>query len=122
MNISKYVSRKFSGVDVNLEISLLEYGLIWKEYKRAVPKKGITRGEVLFIVGTGWDDAEQTYTGTDYAYITKAEVLDETWINWTEVANYIGATTKELREQDCGQLVYDLIGYYGAEEVLGVSQ
>jgi hypothetical protein len=49
MNYSKYRKQGFVGVDVSLEISLAEYGLIWKEFKYNLKKRGVVRGEILAI-------------------------------------------------------------------------
>ena len=109
MNISKYEKQGFQGVDCNLSISLLEYGLIWKEYKYNLKKRGIVKGEILAIT------FNESTNNTDYGYFTKESLLSETWISFKDVSNYCGMSETELKNQGTGNLLSNLISYYGKE-------
>jgi hypothetical protein len=115
MNISKYEKQGFVGVDVSLEISLLDYGLIWKEYKYNLKKRGVKKGEVLAIACLTSPEMTPTNEDLDWGYFTKEGLLSEDWIEWKAVADSQGCTVEELKSRDTGNLLFDLIGYYGKE-------
>lgn len=113
MNTSRYEQRGFEGVDASLEISLKEYGLIWKEYK--INTKNWKKGEHLFIFGTEFCEEKQEYAGTAYGYYIKENLLREGWIEWGRVSNYYGMTVDQFKELPLGLMMFDLVNYYGAE-------
>jgi len=110
MNISKYKKQGFVGADINLKTSLYEYGLIWKEFKYNLKKRGIKKGEILAISYSKYPEEN-----TNYAYFTKSELINEDWIDYKDVAEFCGLPVDELKSQDAGHLLFLLISFYGAE-------
>jgi hypothetical protein len=108
MRLSDYKKRGFIGIDASLEISLWEYGLIWKEFKKNWKKRGIKKGEVLAIA--------YRYGYVDHGYFQKQDLLDADWVEWPAVASCVDLSVEELQEQSTGYLLFELIGYYGPEE------
>ena len=107
MNISKYKKQGFRGIDVDLLTSISEYHLIWKEYKYNLKKRQVVKGEILAIYNLGLDEI-----ATDCGYFTKKDLLELDWIEWKEVASCQGMAIKELKNQDTGNLLFSLLGYY----------
>jgi len=119
MNISQYENRGFVGTDIDLKTSLMEYGLIWKEFKRAVPKYPCVKGEYLFI-GHGVDSEGKDlhYSGWIDPKNNPVEKEFE-WVEWDEFLKYSGQTMKEFKSMDFGYQVESLVSYYGLENILG---
>lgn len=115
MNISKYKKQGFEGIDADLETSLCEYGLIWKEYKYDLKARGVVKGEILAISCLVSPEVPLTNNDTDYGYFTKDSLLSEDWIEWKAVADCNGCTIEELQSQDTGNLLFSLIGYCGSQ-------
>ncbi len=115
MNISRYQQQGFVGVDVCLMTSLHEYGLIWKEYKRNLKKRGVEKGEILAICSSVPVSQPLHEHDIDYGYFKKSDLLDYDWIDWKLVAGHIGTSVEDLKGQDTGNLLYSLIGFYGVE-------
>ena len=104
---------KYDGVDADLEISLFEYGLIWK----------LTDGEYKFIYGVGYNDDGQEYNLFGYATEDADTDPREEWgfAEWDKICSFVGQTETEFFSQPLPQIVYDLISYYGYENVFGSS-
>ena len=104
---------EYDGVDADLETSLFEYGLIWK----------LTDGEYKFIYGVGYNDDGQEYNRFDWA--TEEADIDpkEEWdfADWGAVCSFVGQTEAEFFSQPLPQIVFDLISYYGCENIFGSS-
>jgi len=75
MNISQYKKRGFVGIDVSLEISLLEYGLIWKEFRYNLKKRGVVKGEILAISCLTSPEIEPTEDDLSWGYFKKDDLL-----------------------------------------------
>jgi len=120
MNISKYERSNFQGIDQSLEISLLEYGLIWKQYKRSTKNKG-RKGEYLFIYPVySTDHYGNEIIITDYGYIMPCNLRVEfDWIEWNSIYSYTGLSEIEFHDQDFGYQVFNLVQYYGTLEIFG---
>ena len=114
MNISKYEQQGFIGVDVNLKISLLEYGLIWKEYKVNLKSRGIDKGDIIAIYCP--PVKKSTNQDIKYKYFAQKDLIELTWVNWYNVADYLGSNVNDLKDQPTGNILFDLIQYYGGDE------
>jgi len=105
----KYERRGFEGSDASLDISLNEYGLIWKRYKR-----GVHAGDYLFVAT--WNDSSFTRVLVHFWLNEKVNLEDEyDWVDWLEVADYCGQTKKELLESHFPMIIKDLVNYYGIQ-------
>lgn len=116
----------FEGIDANLEISAKEYGFIWKEYKRAVPEKGIKKGDFLFYFGVeyGWIAKEDCngYTVFDWCSFSPDEFeTDFDCFDFEAVAKMVGMELDKWILTSYPSKVSDLVSYYGAADVLGPS-
>ena len=109
-----YEKAGYEGQDVNLDISLYEYGLIWKKTRLG--------DEWDFIYGVDYDGGE--YTTFDVCGITsnKKNFLEEfDWVDWNDVSQVVGLTVKQLQELEIPDIVLDLLNYYGYINVFGTS-
>ena len=117
MNISKYEKQGFVGCDIDLRTSLLEYGLIWKEFKYDLKSRGIKKGEILAI--SCCPNIHEPDETTKYGYFTKEGLLNESWVNWNDLAKFEGITVDKIKEQDTGNLLLSLVNYHGACNFFG---
>jgi len=105
----------FEGIDINLSISLFEYGLIWKQFKYNTKKRG-RRGEYLFLYGTKEND-KGYYTDYDYAYIKPCDIKKEfDWVDFKAVNSFLG---QDIMELDFPYQIKALFDYYGRMEIFG---
>jgi hypothetical protein len=119
---SKYEKRNFKGTDISLNISLNEYGLIWKKYKRANKKKGIKKGEYLFIY-TYYNFDEKKCLSHSFLFLeNKEDILNEySWVNWQDIINFCGFPDIDIyfNNTDIPIIISDLISYYGTVNLFG---
>ena len=101
----------YSGIDACLMISLFEYGLAWKD--------GIK--EIDFIYGIKMNDCD--FTRFDRIQIDKSiDVRKEyDWAEFDAVESFTGTTRKDWDKLELPQKIFDLITYYGFENVCGSS-
>jgi len=120
IRIKEYEKRGFEGSDADLETSLFEYGLIWKQYKRAVPKYPCVKGEYLFIAYQGPEDGKNGRWISGWIDPNRIPIEEEfDWVDWTEFLKYCGQTMEEFKSMDFGQQVFGLTLYYGADNTIG---
>lgn len=102
---SEYNHKKLQGNDASQEISLKEYGLAWIE----------TKTDILFYYSIDTDN-----TRFDFCSIPKDyDVFKEhNWADWADVENYVGSP---MKDQYLTQQITDLMSYYGAENIFGIS-
>ena len=106
---------EFNGIDGNLETSIFEYGLL-------VSNNPDKDGQYKIIYGIGHDGEE--YTDFDYAYYSKSEIndlLNESWFDKPRFLSYTGCNKKQWNNLHITNKIYDLILYYGTENILGSS-
>jgi len=103
----------FEGIDASLDISLYEYGLIWKE----------TESEYEFIYGVG-----KSAVGNYDAFLTASfpkttDPREEfNWVYWDEVFSFVGADPDTyFEESDLPRIIFDLKSFYGYQNVFGDS-
>lgn len=104
----------FFGIDVSLEISLFEYGLICKE---------TSKDNYLFYYGIKIDD-DGYYNLFDYCNYSKKDLIEltkETWVDLSGVLSFAGQTKKEWLKQHPISQISDLIAYYGPGNIFGSS-
>ncbi len=116
--LSDYEKERYEGVDVSLEISLFEYGILWKLIDEE-------QEEYKFIYGVGLKESENgfEYSLFDWATMGKkewVELLEEDWVELDEVCNFCGMSKEEIKN-NWPYGIYDLISYYGYENVFGSS-
>lgn len=100
------------GPDVNLEISLKEYGLAWE----------IKESETIFYYGIAYNNEE--YTSFDWASVENNMDFDKEfdWADLSEVANFAGSySLQDWQQMPLISKIQDLLGYYGYENVFGSS-
>jgi len=93
-------TKKWYGIDASNEISLFEYGLIVRNMKndlQCIYKKG----DSFFY---GWFDASDFFT--------------ESWVNLDDLCSFSGCTIEDYKK-DSLNFCFDLLQYYGAENVFG---
>lgn len=98
------VFKDFEGVDVCIETSLLEYGLIWTD-----KAEDCEEGELFFIANLGdgihYDSGYVSHGDLDWTYD------DESFFS------FLGLSLEEWMKTDLGHKVYDVVNYYGAQEL-----
>jgi hypothetical protein len=104
--------KDYEGVDGSLEVSLYEYGLIWKT---------IDNEEYKFIYGVDIDD-KGFYNKFDYAYLSKKDFVDifNDWGNKSDIESFTGEKFDTWIES-FPHCVFDMLGYYGCYNVFGSS-
>ena len=110
--LTTYESEGYEGIDASLAISLYDYGLIWKEDD--------TKGSYLCIYGVE-ANGKGGYNTFDYAYISMEDLAGESWINWEALSDYAGADVLEAVKANDPAALYDILSYYGCENVFGAS-
>jgi len=110
----------YDGIDANLETALYEYGLIWK--KRADSK------DFHFVYGVGLkeNDGEFEYNLFDWADFSENIDFESEfdWVEWDKVSDCCGYNILQAYKEDKTRLpmiVYDLVSYYGYENIFGAS-
>lgn len=106
--IAKLESAGFSGTDASLAISLFEYGMAWKDYGE----------ETLFVY------ANPNHKGSfdRCTFKSNTDLQKEfDWVSWTEFTQFIGCEFGEWNQLPLGQKIWDLVNYYGSEEIFGTS-
>ena len=112
---SEYEKRGFEGYDASLDISLNEYGLIWKLYKRDNKKKGFVKGEFLFVYINSYGDidwAGNIHENTDMR-------KEFPWVDWDKVAYSTDLSVDEFLKQSVPAIIADLVFYYGTVNIFG---
>ena len=112
----------FHGIDVSNEISLFEYGLLVKQYT-----KDGRKDEYFCIYGVGSDEYGN-YNTFDTGYITEEElnnlIQGKEWMNHNDIVSFLasyGTTSDEWMELSFISKLHDLIGYFGYENIMGLS-
>ena len=107
----------YIGIDIDIEISLFEYGRI---YKPIYDDKGaLIEFHIIFGVVHNGED----YTEFDYSFLSKEDYIDmlaEDWIKIDRVLEYADTTLENMQEfNECN--IDILINYHGIENILGGS-
>jgi hypothetical protein len=110
----KLEKQGFEGIDVNLEISLIDYGIlaVYNDQNK----------DYLFIYGV--DSNEKGYTKFDTSHITEQEVDEfltdpQTWVNPDSVLLFTGMKINEWLNLPVIMKVKDLLDYYGYQNIFG---
>jgi hypothetical protein len=103
-----------SGRDADLDTSLEEYGFAWVDDPE--------EEEIEFFYGLEQDE-QGTYIRFDNGTLRRD--LDPRkewdWVEWEEVVSYTGSTVEDFLKQDLKWIVYDLVQYYGHENIFGAT-
>ena len=114
-SIAKLRDLGFEGVDANLEESLFEYGMVWKE--------GEYEGEWLFVHATPQTCGLPINDDKKFDSTPMTE-QDLSWLNEKQIkgiANYAGMTVEEWKEIPFYQRIHDAVNYFGFEAIFGSS-
>lgn len=114
MNLKQLKKEGYQGNDTNMEISLFEYGLIWKE----------DGPDYRFIYGVAMGDnkdGDREYNLFDWSCIAQNTnpKTEWGWIDWNDTFRYCGMDILKL--PNLPQMVSELVSYFGHEEILGSS-
>jgi len=105
--LTKYIEEGYTGVDTSLDISLYEYGLIWKE---------ISPDEYQFIYAI--EHTGEEYCLFDYGYMSIKdweELLQESWFDLKAVESFSGG------ELSFPYDVHTVLQYHGYQNIFGES-
>ena len=109
-----YDYRGFTGVEADIRISLVEYGIAWKKIKAR---------EYKFIYAIAWDDSGES-TRYDCAFMREKDILSllkESWIDKKAVSSFLGYDIDTTSTEALPVLVSDLVRYHGYENIFGAS-
>jgi hypothetical protein len=112
-NKSFYDYRGFTGPDRDIEISLRDYGLLWKKVKK---------DEYLFVYGIAMNE-KNDYVKFTYSFLTVKDwrdMINETWFNARAVCAYAGYTVQEFIA-DFPFTVQSAISFHGTENIFGTN-
>ena len=110
VNFDKLEKMNFYGTDVNLEISLMEYGLICREWENSYQ----------FIYVTEWKGYEEPEL-FDVSILSDSEI-NEVFDDLNDdngMLNFVGMEETEWKELPTIHKVSDLISYWGYENIFG---
>ena len=113
----KFNANKLEGVDASVDISLGEYGFGWI--------KSDCGTEYQFWYGTKIDDHGDFIAFDWCSYGAKTDVKEEwCWAEWDEIFMHLGIENLEEDQNEwfgleLPQKVYDLLNYYGYENMFG---
>ena len=109
--ISKLEQLGYIGTDADLATSLFEYGMVWIE----------SCNQIEFIYGIGFND--EGYNKFDrITFNTDLDVRKEfDWVDFEEVESFTGLTSDQFDALPLPQKIYDLVSYYGFENIFGSS-
>lgn len=108
-SISLLKAQGFEGTDVSLNVSLFEYGLVWRK---------LENGEYLFIYShSSLENRFDRATMNEKTYLKK----EFDWINWANLAKYLGVPYENWLDCTFPHKICDLINYYGVENIFGTS-
>lgn len=121
MNYDKRLNdfRGYTGIDVSNEISLFEYGLLWK-----LVNKNLQEYKFVYGINQAEFDGEICYTEFDYGYINRKDFItlcNENWFKIDSVLSYTGIDSKEEFISNFPYSVFDAIQYHGCENIFGSS-
>ena len=105
--LTKYIEEGYIGVDVSLDISLYEYGLIWKK---------TSPDEYQFIYAI--EHTGEEYCLFDYGYMSIKdweELLQENWFDLKAVEEFNGLDLTFPED------IQTALQYHGRENVFGSS-
>ena len=109
--ITKLEEKGYIGTDACLATSLFEYGLAWKEEEN----------QIEFIYGIGMEDCDHNRFDR-CSFDLDLDVRKEfDWADFDEVESFIGSTSQEFDRLPLPQKIYDLVSYYGFENIFGSS-
>ncbi len=107
--LSKLKVEGFEGMDATLAICLFEYGLIWKEVEET--------NELLFV--------HKTSHGRNFERTTFDKNLDVHkefyWVKFEDIYSFTGMPEEEWNKLPLPFKIYDLMNYYGVENIFGTS-
>lgn len=111
MSREQYNHKELVGVDVNLEISLKEYGFAWIE----------TEKEVLFYYGISTIEnecGEAEFNRFDFCSFNKDMDIKKEfdWVKWNSVNSFIGG---DIMDDSFPVQIRILNDYYGYENIFG---
>ena len=105
--------RAFEGLDVNKEISLKEYGILWERTKN----RKIEEYHIWY--GLCYDTTESgDFTRFTSTFFNSDDYYGLPWVNFDSIAKYTGKDREEYRKFTMYN-VYDLVPYYGTLEIFG---
>lgn len=105
---------QFTGNDTDLEISLVEYGIVWST-------EPASDGDLRFIYRTYTEGDRKDILHTSWAAI-KPDVdfkREWSWVDWDAFCSFIGLPYDEWSVWSTGLKVADLVKYYGCENIFG---
>jgi len=116
MNFKELENWNYEGIDANLKTSLYEYGLVWKLQ---------ANGGYMFYYGVRTDGAGN-YTLFDWGTVEPDEDgfhPEEEWnfADFDAVARFSGVSKEEFLNTPLPMIVFDLIAYYGHDNIFGSS-
>jgi hypothetical protein len=112
-SLSKLEKEGFEGLDIDIGESVFGYGVVWKK----IPEINA----ILFVYRI--DDGLELENRYDRSYIDiNTDVEEWDWVDFEEVANFVGLSKKEWLESDLVFKVINLLSYYGYRNVFGESQ
>ena len=99
------------GIDVNLEISLKEYGIAWKRVNK----------ETIFIFGVSFDNDKYEYDRFDNCALDNTMDIKEEYscLDIGDVCRCSGMPYNEWNKQSFEMKIYDMLLYYGYIEIFG---
>ena len=105
--------KNLNGVDANVETSLKEYGIAW-HISKDDPKNVTVWYGVRRDNNGDWDRFDSSHVPVDMDVYQEYD-----WVDYKDVYSFVGMDKEEWDKLDIMSKVYNLISYYGCDEILG---
>ena len=103
---------QLEGVDANLEISLLEYGIAWFK----------TANEITFVYSTGMDENCDCSNFCLSSFDLNTDVKNEfDFVEWQSFCGFAGIDENGIDEMPIEQVIYSLVMHEGTENIFGTT-
>jgi len=103
---------QLDGIDANIEISLLEYGIAW--FKAA--------NEITFIYSTGMDKNWDFCNFCLSSFDLKTNVKEEfDFVDWQSFCGFAGIDESELDEMPIEEVIHSLVMHEGTQNIFGTT-
>jgi hypothetical protein len=103
----------YYGIDADSDTSLFEYGLLIKDCGHEL--------RVIYGVDAKQNEyGEMVYYNFDTMIVDKEDIdnkINESWFDKERFLSFVGATEKEWLAFDYASKIFDLIKYYGYENI-----
>tara|TARA_A100000171_G_C2114350_1_gene136942 strand:+ start:763 stop:1143 length:381 start_codon:yes stop_codon:yes gene_type:complete len=103
---------QLDGVDVNIQISLLEYGIAWFK----------TANEIKFIYSTGFDENCDCSNFCLSSFDLNTNVKNEfDFVDWKSFCSFADIDESKIDKMPIEEIIHSLVMHEGTQNVFGIT-